>query len=249
MKIGLTIFAIFVLALCLSGASAVDNNLAKEALQAYRDKNYSKAEPLFKSIIQKNPNNLDARMFLAEIYIHEKKTDLSKQEYYKICQISPKSEYCKEANYYISVINSVQFIAKSQDNYNKKSINDYTKGASKCAKNNDGSSICQFPCGGTLTIRNGDKTMKYPDGESMEETSSGKVTIKMASGIQEFTQGRFISIDSKYRTICKPSSDGTNYIERKDGTKEYHYKNGDVKEYTTSGQVLLYTGGTIKTLK
>lgn len=215
----------------------------EQGYTAFEKKDYKTAEKCFSFLAKKDPKDYKSRMFLAKTYAYEKELDKAINEYKEISKATPDSEFGKSADSSVSMLYSVKYLLEAKEKVAKRTLKDIVKGAKSCEKSKDQAFIkCVFPCDGELIIKkDGTKTMTYPDGETIEETPKGMFNIHNTTG--QITTGNvaFTPTENNFRKTCNPEKDGSVYIERNDGTKESHLKNGDVKVTMTSGQELLYT--------
>ena len=73
-------------------------------LKAYNQGNYAFAKTLFIKALNLNPNDLNSRYMLSQVYIKEKNYTAAKNEYQKILRLAPNSQagqYAKKGLQYI----------------------------------------------------------------------------------------------------------------------------------------------------
>lgn len=217
----------------------------EQCYAAFDKKDYANAEKCFKIMTVQNPRDYKARTFLAKTYSYENQLDKAINEYRKISEETPNSVYGQKARSTMSMLSSAKLLFEAKERIANKNPKDILKGALICDKSPDQSfMMCLFPCDGKLLIKkDGTKTMTYPDGEIIEEKPNGMYEIHSTTGSITKSIAAFTSTQDNFRKICKPQKDGSIFIQRNDGTQEYHFTNGDVKIKMPSGQVLLESKG------
>lgn len=238
---------VLILNIFLSGCFSQDT--LNQGITALKKEDFVTAEKCFKSVLAKNPKDFTARMALAKTYAYSDRLETATEELKKICQIEPNTQHCADAKSFISTIQATKYIIDAREKAANKTIDDVTKGATSCTKLKDQSTVCKFPCDGTLLIKDGLQTMTYADGEQLKDTGNGTYNSSGFSNYSMIKNETLDPMENHFRTVCRTEKDGTQYIERQNGTKQYRYKTGEVKEYLSSGQVLLYTKDDIKILK